>query len=429
MRLNRTRRAVAVLVATAAIAVPGGVAYADQDTSDVVVRVASVSPGGPDWVPDQRVQEQLTLPTISSEMLAAASGLHDFAVTDPRYNTVEVLPDRSGLLVWWHGAPSDELRNYVARSGVPVAFAESEHSPTELRRIASVLVSDPATGVASATVPKDGSAVQVTVRGGADQMGESIIPDIDGVPVVVTSTDEVVSYSRQNDIYAMGGARINRFTGASIDARCTSGFPVEQASTGLKGVVTASHCGAVGSQWVRWPDSTGPTVYPYGNNGMMVARIPAYDGAIIQTAFNNPGFYVSTWDSATYTALNGVAFVPVGAEICYSGSFSGLVCGNIVKDTGVTYSLSGVGTVTGIRTMQSAGSPGAGQGDSGGPGYMLVNDAGTIKRHAATIISAGPGNSTTCPGINDGRVCSAEVLSTSVSQILSSAGWTASHLP
>lgn len=182
--------------------------------------------------------------------------------------------------------------------------------------------------------------------------------------------------------------------------------------------------------------NTGPTVFAYGNNGVIGARTTSYDGAIINTGFNNPGFYTSTWDSSTYTALNGATFAPVGSEVCYSGSYSGLICGNIVQEHGVVYSLGGDPTsVIGMRTLQSSGTPGVGNGDSGGPGYALVNVSGTLKRYAVSIISAIPGGSpATCTGVPGdpapgGRKCSATVFATSVPQIASALGWSLSTTP
>ncbi|MEZ3162263.1 hypothetical protein AB1K54_17270 [Microbacterium sp. BWT-B31] len=361
-RRRTSRVAMAAIVTAALIALPGTIASASGNSSNDL-EVTGGEENAPPWAPDSALQERLTLPPITQELLDAASAIDKLGSGDPRYNTVEVLPDRSGLVTWWHGEPSAELAAYAEASDVSVAFAESTYLPADLRRIAAALLSDPTSGVVAASIPKDGSAVEVRVTESARQV-TAPPSDVAGVPIEVAGVGDIVPFARQNDIYAMGGARIYRFTGTTIDAGCSSGFPVQQPSTGYKGVVTASHCGDVGSQWVRWPNSTGSTVYAYGNNGSMVARIPSYDGAIIQTTFNNPGFYVSAWDSATYTALNGVAFVPVGAEICYSGSTTGLVCGNIVQETGYPYNLSGVGAVTGVRTVQSSGAIAAGEGDS-----------------------------------------------------------------
>jgi hypothetical protein len=117
----------------------------------------------------------------------------------------------------------------------------------------------------------------------------------------------------------------------------------------------------------------------------------------------------------------------VGAEICYSGSFSGVVCGNIVQQTNVSYGVGGdLNALTGTITLQSGGQPAVGNGDSGGPGYMLVSQNGTLKRYASLIISAIPsGSGTTCTGVpgDATRKCSAQVWATSAPLIAATLGW------
>lgn len=138
--------------------------------------------------------------------------------------------------------------------------------------------------------------------------------------------------------------------------------------------------------------------------------------------------WASTWNSNVYTQINGSTGHVVGQELCYSGSCSGLVCGNIVTDPTFNYNLGGdLTNVTGFVTEHVSGTPAVGNGDSGGPGYSLVNTSGGLKRLAVGIISAIPGDSgTACsgvPGALDGRRCSPVVISTSVNQIGANTGW------
>lgn len=73
----------------------------------------------------------------------------------------------------------------------------------------------------------------------------------------------------------------------------------------------------------------------------------------------------------------------IGQEICYSGSYGGLKCGDIVKDTSDIYQFEGYPTqITGFRTEQSNSEPAAGHGDSGGPGNQLVSTSSGLKRMA-----------------------------------------------
>ena len=108
----------------------------------------------------------------------------------------------------------------------------------------------------------------------------------------------------------------------------------------------------------------------------------------------------------------------------------------IVQEHGVVYDLGGdLTSVIGMRTLQSSGTTAVGNGDSGGPGYALVNVSGTLKRYAVSIISAIPGGSpATCTGVPGDpaageRKCSATVYATSMPQIVSALGWTLTTTP
>jgi hypothetical protein len=100
-----------------------------------------------------------------------------------------------------------------------------------------------------------------------------------------------------------------------------------------------------------------------------------------------------------------------------------------VQTTGVVMNLGGdLTAVTAFQTQNNAGSPAVGNGDSGGPGYQLVNTVNGVRRWAVGIISAIPNDSpTTCLGTPGGgasdRRCSPTVYATSVVMIGNRTGW------
>jgi hypothetical protein len=121
-------------------------------------------------------------------------------------------------------------------------------------------------------------------------------------------------------------------------------------------------------------------------------------------AWSQPFVWTSTWDSNVYTRIDGAASPYVGQELCDSGSYSGLVCGDIVRTTGVHMDLGGdLTSITGFQTQNSSNIPAAGNGDSGGPGYQLVSTANGVRRWAVGNISAIPsGSPATCHGTPGG---------------------------
>lgn len=436
-RTQASRRFTAVAAALGLCTLLAGEGFAIDGSiaASAAAREAVPSPP-PDWM-ESGQNESLVLPAISENMLRDAEQLQATLEKEPQFNTVEISEDRSKLIVWWHGPATAKLDRAIAAASHAVTINESVLMPAKLRAALKV-VAGANEEVVAAWIPKEGTAVEVSVEvDGTDQIRgrqllQTRLTEQAGVPVAVTADPGPEAASRQNDINVMGGARAYRLEGTSLAGGCTTGFPV-QNSAGSKGMMFAAHCGAVGSKFVRWPNNTGTNVYPYGNNGTVAARSVTYDGAIISTTFNNTGFYTGAWNASTYTALNGASTAPLGLEVCYSGSYSGLVCGNIVDQVGITYSLGGDLTgVVGMRTKQSAAVPAVGNGDSGGPGYTIVNSNGTLKRYAVSIISAIPTNSPqVCQGVPGSatRRCSDTVYATSAVQIASDLGWTFSTLP
>ena len=191
--------------------------------------------------------------------------------------------------------------------------------------------------------------------------------------------------------------------------------------------MTAAHCGQVGSQWAIPHPTTANSYYYYGR---AVNRDEWTDSLVIDSTTSYPYVYTSTWNSDGYNQVNGLRVPVVGTEICFSGSYSGAVCGNIGTSTEreerVGMPDGSVQKVYGFWTTQNNGVPSAGNGDSGGPGYVLSYTGTGYKRYAATIISAITAASTRCtgvPGEDPYRMCSTQVLSTSMSRALGTTGW------
>jgi hypothetical protein len=371
----------------------------------------------------------LTLPPVSEEMSKLASELSGKLAVDPNFASVEVTRKRDRVIVYWHGAPGRELLDTIeSRPSVPVEIRPTKLAPSMLNGKAASLARNDAT-VGSIELKPDGSGLLVALKdpgnGREKASASSRFSKSLGVPVEVASDPAPVpaANSRQFDVnYHLGGARIKDWGSGSS---CTSGFAVRQNITNKEAMMFAAHCGPVDSQWSVYDG--GPYYYTWG---AVTNRDIYHDGAIIDSGWSQPYSWTAAWNSDVFTPISGSAYPYVGQEICYSGSYSGLKCGNIVQQVNVAYNLGGdLTNVTGFRTQQSNGEPAVGNGDSGGPGYQLVSTADGLKRNAVGIISAIPGGSgTTCQGVPGdsapgGRKCSSTAYATSVSSIAASLGY------
>lgn len=385
-----------------------------------------------------RDEEQLALPAVSTDMLKLSNEIYEQYQDDPRFSTIEITLDRKSLLVWWHGPTPAGLQETLAGASFNAETRETVLLPGSLRDAAAkALDASSDLGITSAAPTKDGSALEVTIDPELKTSQRTAI-DIErllGVPVTLSQPGDIVAASRQNDVHVLGGARVYRYASSSLQNSCTTGFPVQNGTQ--KGMIFAAHCGQSGSQIVMWPNNTGSTIYAYGNDGTISAVSGAHDAAIIRTNWNTEGVYTGAYTSASATPINGTTWAPIGTELCLSGSYSGTLCGNVVQQTGIHYTLpvaggGSINVISGIRSVHSGGLPAAGNGDSGGAGYVITVGSEGTKRYAATIISAIPGDSpSVCNGVpgSSTRRCSPTVFTTSLNSALGATGWSITALP
>lgn len=379
--------------------------------------------------------EELALPIVPDEMLTEAAALHESLEGHRQLGSVGISEDRKYIEVYWHGDRPEALKDAVEAMTTTVEFTSTDYEPGLLRDVASDLISGEAgVDVASVAIASDGSGLAVSLREDRSVRGASpsktgeqdAVREFAGVPVDFVPAPEAAATSRQSDTAGMGGARIWRYDNGRITGACTTAFAIVHPDSLRKGLLTAAHCSDIGARWVVHDGVDGSSSYVL--LGDVVSRGVTYDAAVIDSTWSYPYIYTGAWNSSTYTPINGMTIPVVGVEICYSGSYSGLVCGNIVR---VAETVNQVCDQYGrdcmsVRAFQPehhTGVPSVGQGDSGGSGYVLTNTSSGVKRYAATIISAIQGGSTACSGISDGRACSATALSTSVVEALRANGW------
>lgn len=393
--------------------------------------------------------EQLVLAPVPRATIDAATAITNTYADDDRFASVEVSRDRTSVVVHWHGDAPAALEAIAPEAGF--AVQQTEYVPGELRRAAEQLLGSETTSgeVVTTAVRPDGSGIDVmldastmvSARGSAASAGaiEADLGVVTGFPVAIVDSATIDEASRQWDQYAMGGSRIfkwNLNTG-QVGGRCSSSYAMHRHlgdGSQLWSTSTAAHCGVVGDNWAAyqgvWPNAiTNALLW-----GAINIRAESRDFAAISTNFSNPFVYVGEYTSSSYTAIDGVANPFVGAEICYSGSLSGTVCGNVVQYADINYTLSdglpGV-TLVGNYTVNLNSQPAIGNGDSGGPGLMVAADpSGGDFVYASTIISAMTNAGTTCTGTGaEGtRRCSGTGFSTNVSNGAAIGGWQVSTL-
>jgi hypothetical protein len=163
-------------------------------------------------------------------------------------------------------------------------------------------------------------------------------------------------------------------------AGCSSGFVIRNLTTQEKRMVTAGHCGVLGSAWTT---GTGAPV------GTIVARNFTPGG--LDAAYIGGGSYLSwMWvgpaTSGVGVAVTGYYLSLVGRKLCTDGATSGEVCTGTVTAIEICHTFSdGIETCR-LDDMTSDGDfPMTRPGDSGGP---LITPPG-LDEVAGIIIGGG----------------------------------------
>ena len=202
---------------------------------------------------------------------------------------------------------------------------------------------------------------------------------------------------------------------------CTTGFWMTTPYTPdpVDYMLSADHCSHTDDTW-----TSGATDYPGATHGYQGTAIGQSGGG---SDFEHLQGYPSGiapyvyWGS-NYTKSSTGIFGRTGSpvvnnSVCYSGSFTGTICSNIVSAVNQTVCYAFLQCYGGlVITDQASNYPAAGNGDSGGPVVSVINGYA----YASGIISGIQNSSATCIGIpgsdaENGRKCSARVIYAPVS--------------
>jgi hypothetical protein len=344
------------------------------------------------------------------------------------------------LTVYWKGKPSpaeSAVINAVRGRGIAVTLVAAKHSRRDLRAMTASIERD--AGVLSAprilriTTATDGSGIKIGVSmpAGSTRPAQVLgaatvsthLPNLAKVMAggdvsVVTQVSATSEYLREYDVAPFWGGALLMASGNT--SACSTGFAANWPAIGKNYIITAAHCGAVGSTWY----SGGGVL-----EGTAEGHTTAYDALFINTTphggsqgrvYDGPGIYQSGQFSKP---VHGAAHVGVNGWVCLSGSFTGAVCNTqVTSTTDSDCSDPSLGCVNLIDAVSRSNSIIAGQGDSGGPVFTLSGD-NTADYAVGLVHGPIPGDgTTTCsdplyghfPGFGTTRVCSSNVSFTDV---------------
>lgn len=276
-------------------------------------------------------------------------------------------------------------------SGVRVEVGQARFSRSQMEQAGAALTRDAeALGQQRVSVQAfgpsaDGSGLAVSVvagQGDTATVGRAsallharygaVIGSVTGAPQRAAGQGLYFAGWRFNDFAPWYGAdRIE-----SSSAGCTSG--VAAVYNGNPVMLTAAHCGGVGTNWYNGPNSSnnfsfvGQTVY--SNTATDIAAISVTSYSLYTNVGYNP-------QVATQVYVNAWASPIVGQYLCQSGSYTGERCGLYVVDTNQSVCLSWFlwwctswqGPLADVINSAGSDVPAAGHGDSGAPLYRYTS--------------------------------------------------------
>nr|MDT0661665.1 cellulose binding domain-containing protein [Micromonospora sp. DSM 115978] len=332
------------------------------------------------------------IPTDTFERMIAQTPLIDAAsvirtaieaAPAPGYAGIGIVDDH--VTLWWKGALPPDVADAVtaARRTVPVEVSAAAYSRAELRRAAArinpVVDADPTDAAHDVRLRTDGAGIEVAV----DDTAGAALPKLPatGVRTRFVERDRMAQRSRYDDPAPFDGGIGIGFTTPG----CTAGFGVRDADTGAGYVLTAEHCGAIGSPWhVGWNTTTGTGTLV----GYAVDSSDDHDTMIIGTSVPGDHIYVGGQHDEVRAEVVGWTPVVPGQLLCQSGYTSAGEIGGPVCNLRVDFHYDDIEDL--VEATQLDGEESARGGDSGGPVYA-VNADGTVLAAGTTTRSAGPG--------------------------------------
>ncbi len=417
----------------------GTAAYGNSDEpwdggySDTLIRDTLILPDEPADPSDLGITNDPQTPR-EIETLTRALALNDGgnSVVNTAWSE-----DKRSLIVYASG-DLRAIQGLIEKSGATelVSVVQTEYSPEELEAGKDALFSNAATLSTGerlfAVMPTvDGSGLIATYEEPADgEARRAPVPDLrqssGGLPVQVEFGPVPEAASRASDSAPFkAGAFMRKSNGG-----CTTAFKIGHISSGVQSLITAHHCSP--DNGVSWHQGVYASTPMTSTNYLGLSTGQAPGGSDIGR-LGGPSNSLAAWVYGAGPSSNsgyptiGWTNPAVGAVICYSGAYSGAVCQNEVTNSGLSVCyINDPGSPCYddlVRTAQTSGIPAAGNGDSGGPAFVLTAQGA----YAAGVISGIQNGSITCTGIagaDPGRKCSNVVLYAPMSNFFwNNTGW------
>jgi hypothetical protein len=333
--------------------------------------------------------------------------------------------------LYWQGTLPEPMQQALTKeraNNVQISVKSAPYSRLELDQQAeAILRAGTLPGgvvVHSVGARNDGSGLNVGVHAaegvvaGSDvaQAARTALQEIgDGVPVFVTEEAPPRFLSRENDPYKNGGATLYDGNGGV----CTSGFGAYWPFVQKSYVITAAHCGGLGSRWGIQNQSIGTAEGRDVYNDALFIATPGGAGDAI---WDGPG-YGQNGQFGKF--VRGAAHTLPGEYLCVSGSLTGVMCSLHVDQNGIKlpyrdpFDGNTQKEIHVNRIHQINNHIAAGQGDSGGPVFVPNIPGDQQGVTARGLITGAAGVEVSCPNPLGGqRNCSSALYVTDIKDAL-----------
>jgi hypothetical protein len=309
------------------------------------------------------------------------------------YASVVVSARDNSLSLYWKGALPPSIVATVAKVApkeMRVAILPAEHSLADMQeQMISLAAQATAAGVTLVSVePRaDSSGIDVVIEGEISSARRVLTSKI---PITLSAgvTAEPLASRNSDTAPYWGGARYSSVAGSCSDsfAIYLPDYPIGSPQA----LLTANHCRAAGSDYVRIGGSQVVNAY-------LAGFFPSLDTAYLQPlgAKAAPYIYRGGVDSTAVSGVKGIHGTYVGDWLCGGGAATGEHCsmqvlsvdgiyGNITHQARVSrMKYTGFGYVP--DTLSVAG----GRGDSGGPVFTPVTNAPRVTAKGTITLAAG----------------------------------------
>ncbi|MGW6933305.1 hypothetical protein ACWGE0_24835 [Lentzea sp. NPDC054927] len=316
------------------------------------------------------------------------------------------------LNVYWKGKAPAKVTAAAAvakAQGLTVKVHSARYSQAELKAEASRIVkSNPAIQSIAAKYDGSGLAVKQAATGFS---AKSAVPSSVAVEVETGAVELAASRLVDSSPYKGGAYIVNRRDGVA-QGSCSSGYTVVDNATGADKLLTAAHCGALGTSYTN---GAGEPV------GQITSRSVASDSEIISLVGTGTG-QARVWiGDSIQTESNQYGLDVIGSSatiagdwLCDSGSYSGTICDIRAMNVGLTVCLTNFGCVNNsVEALHQGGYSAGGNGDSGGPIFSVQQPGDKlVARGTLTAISVAAADLRQCSGVpaGNGRQCSQRII-------------------